>query len=131
MERTAATGDMLVYTHFHNFLLDAWVRAGLIGVAALLMLLLVPLLIAVRARRDAVGNAGLAMMAVLVLTYAVSGMTNIMLGHDILDSLFIYGMITATFLIFGADRGTVAPAPPKPAPADPDAAGRTAGSIAP
>jgi 5-dehydro-4-deoxyglucarate dehydratase len=51
--------------------------------------------------KDGVGNIGLALMLALEAAYLLSGSVGIMLGHDILDTLFIYGMIVTSFIVLG------------------------------
>jgi O-antigen ligase len=94
-------GNPAGFSHFHNFLLNAMVRAGLVGVAALLAMFIVPVWVAVRRRKDGVGSIGLALMLALEAAYLLSGSVGIMLGHDILDTLFIYGMIVTSFIVLG------------------------------
>jgi O-antigen ligase len=92
------------FSHFHNFLLNAMVRSGLVGVAAILALLVVPLWIVVRHRSDEISRFGVAMLVTLQAAFLLSGSVGIMLGHDILDALFIYGTIVASFLVLGENR---------------------------
>jgi O-antigen ligase len=100
-QRTAEQGmPPLNFTHFHNFLLNAMVRAGIVGVAAVLVLLIAPLWLAARTPRDDIANFGFAMLLTVNAAYVLSGLFGIMLGHDIADALFIYSIIVASFLIW-------------------------------
>lgn len=94
------TGTEVGYSHFHNFIVTAAVQSGLIGVVAMLAMILVPLWLAMRRQRDEAANFGFAMLLSIHATFVTSGMSNIMLNHDIMDTLFIFGSATASFLIF-------------------------------
>lgn len=108
--QTAEEGDVSVaYSHFHNFLLDTAVRSGLLGVTGLLLMFAVPFLLALRHERDATGNFGMAVLVMLQLTYLFAGLTNIMLHHDILDALLVFGLVTACYLVFGSGDGRRGP----------------------
>jgi O-antigen ligase len=98
----------LGYTHFHNFLLNAMVRSGLIGVTAILLMLVLPIWICARKPRDETGDFGFAMLLSIELAYVLSGVFGIMLGHDISDALFIYGIIVSSFLVLGKFTGAPA-----------------------
>jgi O-antigen ligase len=89
------------YSHYHNFLLNSMIRSGIVGVLAILSLFIVPLWVLVRRLRDDVALAGLSLLLTLQVTFLLSGSVGIMLGHDIHDTLFIYGTIVASFLIAG------------------------------
>ena len=91
----------LGYSHYHNFLLTAMIHSGIIGVIAILGLFAVPLMVLVSRVRDDVGRAGLSLLMVLYAIFLLSGSVGIMLGHDIHDTIFIYGTIVASFLIRG------------------------------
>jgi len=101
-ERTAADGmPPISFGHFHNFVINTMVRSGLVGLAALVFMFATPLWIAARRERDEIADFGFTMILVVQAGYLLSGSLGIMLGHDILDALFIYGMITASFLVLG------------------------------
>ena len=91
------------YTHFHNFLVNAMVRSGIVGLAAVLFMLVLPVWICASRPRDDIGDFGFAMLLLLELSYVLSGLFGIMLGHDIADTLFIYGIIAASFLVLGGE----------------------------
>jgi O-antigen ligase len=110
-ERTAEQGRPLNFTHFHNFLLNAMVRSGIVGVAAILILLVAPVWMATRTPRDDIGNFGFAMLLTVQAVYILSGLFGIMLGHDITDALFIYSTIVASFLIWNGQPRARAGAP--------------------
>jgi O-antigen ligase len=101
-KRTAEDGGRAItYSHAHNFVLNTWMRSGILGVAAMLSMLIVPLWQAGRADKDAIGRTGYAMMCAICLCYVTTGLFNNSFGHDILDAVFIYGIITTSYLVFG------------------------------
>ncbi len=93
--------DRIGFSHLHNFLLNAMVRAGIVGVAAVLALFIVPLWVAARRGGDDISRFGVAMLLTLHAAFLMSGLVGIMLGHDILDALFIFGTVVASFLVLG------------------------------
>jgi O-antigen ligase len=103
-ERTVReTGIYVRYSHFHNFLLNEAVRAGLVGMLALLAMFAVPLVHAFKAReRDEVAADGFRLLAGCQIALVASGAFNILFGHDILDALFV--AVTAVCLYFGHGR---------------------------
>ncbi|MFN3764874.1 MAG: O-antigen ligase family protein [Aliihoeflea sp.] len=99
---TADSEVTIQYSHMHNFLLNAQVRSGILGLIAVLGLLLVPAAVGWHGRnRDGTAQFGFGMMLVLAFAYVCSGMLNVNFGHDILDTLYIYGTIVASYLVFG------------------------------
>lgn len=102
----------MTYSHFHSAPLQYAIRDGVLGVIALAALLVVPLFVAIRARRDELGTYGLAFLASVQIAYLLSGVVGIMLGHDILDTLFVSSTVTGLFFVFGgvplkADHGGI------------------------
>lgn len=100
------TAESLGYSHYHNFLLNAMIRSGLVGVLALIGLFAVPLWVMVPMvrdprTRDGESLAGLSLLVAMYATFLLSGSVGIMLGHDIHDTIFIYGTIVASFLVRG------------------------------
>lgn len=78
------------YNHLHNVVLTIAVSAGVLGVCALAFLVAAPVWVAVRTRLLACGRDRLACTLILVLAYSISGMTNIMFFHDILDTGWVF-----------------------------------------
>lgn len=101
-ERTQALGyPALGYSHFHNFLINTAVHSGIVGLALLLAMFIAPIWMAFRTyRRDTTATFGFGMMLSLYATFAISGASNIMLHHDILDALFVFGTVASCFLVF-------------------------------
>lgn len=90
----------LSYGHFHSAPLQYAIRDGVFGVFALAALFLVPLFAAIRAPRDELGSYGLAFIVSVQVAYLLSGVFGIMLGHDILDTLFVSSMVAGLFFVF-------------------------------
>lgn len=110
IERTRAiSGTPLSYTHFHNVFLNYAVRDGIPGALVVALMLLGPVVLAWRKNRDEIGDYGLAMTAGIATSFFLSGLLNNMIGQDLSDSMFILGMLTSLFLVFG--RGTELAAP--------------------
>ncbi len=91
--------EKATFSHFHNMIINELVRAGLLGLFALIAMFFVPLYCVYRALRDEYRNWAMAMIASLQTTYLLSGMTGIMVGHDILDALFIVTTALCLFLV--------------------------------
>lgn len=104
-QSSSETGQELTFNHYHNFVVDALARTGLVGLLATLLMMFAPAWIATRQTRDDLADAGRMMMFTVLLAYFLSGAFNIMLGHDILDVLFIYSMIVSTFLVLDQSDG--------------------------
>lgn len=84
---------ILNFTHPHNAYLTALLDGGLIVLAALLVLLATPIVVAWRAPRDAAWRQRLFLALVVTVTYAATGMTQIMFKNDIMDAFFIFTAI--------------------------------------
>ena len=98
-------GLELFYSHFHNGFITAWVEVGLLGMFALAAIFVVAARIAVRtlaATDDPVGRLGASMLLVLVTTYVIGGLTGIIVGHDILDTVLMSFLVVGAFLSSGA-----------------------------
>ena len=91
----------ITFSHAHNLVLNALMRSGVFGLAAVIAMFVVPLWVAGRAEKDELGRIGYTLMVVTCATYLVNGAVNIGFGHDIVDSFYLYSMITATYLVFG------------------------------
>jgi O-antigen ligase len=91
-------------THFHNGIITAAVEGGLIGALALAGLFVAMITNAwrtLRRSRDDIERFGAETLVILAVTYVTFGMTSILLGHDILDSVFMIHLIVGTYLASG------------------------------
>ncbi|MCX7304840.1 MAG: O-antigen ligase [Hyphomicrobiales bacterium] len=103
-EGFARDGMTARYTHFHNGFLTAWVEAGIVGFLALIGILLAALWAAVRTLLAAPNDnqrLGAAILSVTAIAYAVNGSTAILLGHDILDAMFVAFLCVGAYLAAG------------------------------
>ena len=103
LERTAEVGGQrLGYNHFHNFVLNEWVRAGIPGLLAVAAMFLAPLLLTWRNRhRDATALAAFQLVASAQIVFVATGLFNILFDHDIVDALFVAVHALALYLSFG------------------------------
>lgn len=116
-EGLATQGVLRGFSHFHNFVVHYWVRSGLAGLVACGLLLIVPVVAALRGQQDELSRVGLAMVFCIVGAYTMSGTLGILFGHDITDALFVYSLACALGLVFipdgsgaSADRPAATPA---------------------
>ena len=92
------------YNHFHNGFLTALVQAGILGAVTLAAIFVVAAGMAARVLRssgDPVERFGATMIVVVVITYLTAGMTGILVGHDILDSVLMVFLVCGTYLASG------------------------------
>ncbi|MGC4025090.1 MAG: O-antigen ligase family protein [Mesorhizobium sp.] len=92
------------FTHFHNFLLQALVQNGILGLISLLALLAYGLSLAFKTlttNQDRERRFGAALILIVSVTYIGAGITNIMFGHDILDAVFMICMVPGVYLAVG------------------------------
>ncbi|ESY71539.1 O-antigen ligase family protein [Mesorhizobium sp. M0051] len=92
------------FNHFHNGFLTALVQAGILGAATLAAIFVVAAGNAARVLRnssDPVERFGATMIVVVVITYLTAGMTGILVGHDILDSVLMIFLVCGTYLASG------------------------------
>jgi O-antigen ligase len=98
------TGLEVYYGHFHNGFLTAWVETGLLGAISLAAIFVIAARNAARrlsASGDPTERLGAAILLVLVTTYVASGLSGILVGHDILDSALMGFLVVGTFLSSG------------------------------
>ena len=92
------------FTHFHNGFLTAAVETGILGVLALIGIFAVVFRNAHEALRASPGPAetfGALVLIITGLVYFCMGSVNMMLGHDILDTMFLAFTAFGTFLALG------------------------------
>lgn len=104
---SALIGEPLEYSHFHNALATAAAFGGLVDVCATSALLLVPLYWCWRHRRDPNSRYGVILILSILTIYGLNGVTNLMLGHDIHDALFVH-LMTVAFVLMVARRPATA-----------------------
>ncbi|MER8462619.1 O-antigen ligase [Mesorhizobium sp. M1396] len=92
------------FNHFHNGFLTALVQAGILGAATLAAIFVVAAGNAARVLRnssDPVERFGATMIVIVVITYLTAGMTGILVGHDIVDSVLMVFLVCGTYLASG------------------------------
>ncbi|MBZ9795698.1 O-antigen ligase family protein [Mesorhizobium sp. ES1-4] len=92
------------FNHFHNGFLTALVQAGILGAVTLAAIFVVAArnaALVLRDSADPIERFGATMIVAVVITYLTAGMTGILLGHDILDSVFMIFLVSGTYLACG------------------------------
>ncbi|UUP15807.1 O-antigen ligase family protein [Nitratireductor thuwali] len=92
------------FTHFHNGLLTLLVESGLIGggaIAATLFYLAYLAFRGLRASGEPLVRFGSFTLIILVVSSLAGGSLNIVIGHDILDTLFVMFIIMGVYLSAG------------------------------
>ncbi|MBB4442401.1 MULTISPECIES: O-antigen ligase family protein [Rhizobium] len=96
----------LPYSHVHNGFLTAGIDAGVFGIVALSLLLLTPMIGALRKEAGPGRDLAIALALLLVSSYVVTGSFGIMFNQKALDPIFAY-MVA----LICADRGNTGFAP--------------------
>lgn len=97
------------FTHFHNGFLTAAVEAGILGVlslAAIFVVLIATAIGALRASTTPTQTFGGLVILLTAVIYLGTGTGNLILGHDILDTMFLFFAGVGIFL--GAGRSILA-----------------------
>lgn len=94
------------YTHVHNGFLTAGIDAGIFGIAALLLMLLAPVIGAWKKEPGPGRDIAIALALLLVSSYVITGSLGIMFGQKALDPIFAF--IVA---LICTDRGSTRLAP--------------------
>lgn len=92
------------FSHFHNGFLTALVEAGILGAVTLGAIFAIAARNAakvLRASIDPIERFGATMIVIVVITYLTAGMTGILVGHDILDSVLMIFLVSGTYLASG------------------------------
>ena len=92
------------FSHFHNGFLTALVESGIVGALSLASIFVVATANAarvLRTRTDMVERFGASLIIIAVIVYLLGGLTGILLGHDILDSVLMIFLIVGTYLACG------------------------------
>lgn len=81
------------YRHLHNEYLSVAVGRGLVGLCALVLLLVSPLIVVARAPRDGRQRDRWAFAVLLSGSYAIFGLTNLLFSHDQTNTVFATGYL--------------------------------------
>ncbi|ARO26193.1 O-antigen ligase-related protein (plasmid) [Rhizobium sp. TAL182] len=98
--------QQLPYSHVHNGFLTAGIDAGLVGIAALSLLLLTPVIGAWKKEPGPGRDLAIALALLLTSSYIITGSFGIMFNQKALDPIFAY-MVA----LICADRGSTRYAP--------------------
>lgn len=99
IETKALSGISLSYSHYHNAVINQLARSGIIGLSSLLAIFIVPFLICIRQRKDEIGHLGFAILCGVQSSYFFAGFTGLMVGHDILDAVYIVAIVFSIYVI--------------------------------
>ncbi|MDV4182843.1 O-antigen ligase family protein [Rhizobium brockwellii] len=91
----------LPYSHVHNGFLTAGIDAGVFGIAALSLMLLTPVIGALRKEAGPGRDLAIALALLLVSSYVITGSFGIMFNQKALDPIFAY-----LVALICADRGS-------------------------
>jgi O-antigen ligase len=86
-------------SHFHNFILNALVRGGIVELAAVLAIPVVIVVVALRPVSTPEQRAGRAILLTLPLIFHVPAMISLLYDHDVLNALFVYATIVGLRLL--------------------------------
>ncbi|WP_027060506.1 O-antigen ligase family protein [Mesorhizobium loti] len=105
------------FNHFHNGFLTALVQAGILGAVTLAAIFVVAArnaALVLRNSADPIERFGATMIVIVVITYLTAGMTGILVGHDILDSVLMVFLVSGTYLASGRQVLLAEALPPVP-----------------
>lgn len=108
-ERAERDGfDIPPYRHLHNEFMSTAVGRGIVGLVALLMLLIAPVLIALQGPRDGRHGDRLAFAALLSGGYGIFGLTNLLFSHDQTNTVFASAYLVLVAASHQAQTGPTA-----------------------
>lgn len=100
-------GISLGYSHFHNVFVNTLVEGGLLALAGLLTMIVVPVYTAFGVLRRAAAappRFGAALLLVFFSMFVIAGSSNIVLHHDIMDAVFMCFLAVGLFLAVEKDE---------------------------
>lgn len=102
------TGHALGYSHFHNAIISELVRSGLVGFLALTMIFWIPIREIRNCSNQKGASEGFVLLAGTHIIYFASGVTGIMINHDLLDSTLLTMTVLCVYLscVSSDDRET-------------------------
>ncbi|MEM8539585.1 MAG: O-antigen ligase family protein [Pseudomonadota bacterium] len=105
------------YSHFHNLFIDQFAKGGMVGLLSASFLLFVPVILMLRWIREGRISKSNPIHRMLIavgfsfwLMHLVSSLFNIGLGHDAIDSMFVYTaslILGTTFAVASHDLNLV------------------------
>lgn len=107
--RAARAGIAIpAYRHLHNEFISVAVGRGIVGLLALVLLLVAPLMIVGQAPRDGRQRERWAFAALLSGSYAIFGLTNLLFSHDQTNTVFATGYLVLVVAAHQARVGITA-----------------------
>lgn len=100
----AGFGIPYQFSHFHNGILTLLIETGIGGALSILAIFLVSAINAIKVLRhsnDDVERFGATVLAGFVCLYFMSGMTNILIGHDVIDTTLMVFLTIGSYLALG------------------------------
>jgi O-antigen ligase len=104
---TASTGkqDGLAFSHFHNLMINAWVRGGIFELVAASAAVFMPWLLCAFTIRSKGFREGQLISTSLFVTYAINSTISSAFWHDILTSFYVQTAACALYLCWSTDDG--------------------------
>jgi O-antigen ligase len=99
-------GISLGYTHFHNVFINTLVEGGILALFGLIMMIVIPVHTAFSVLRHSVAEAprfGATLLLVFFSMFVITGTSNIVLHHDIMDAVFMCFLAVGLFLAVERD----------------------------
>lgn len=93
------------FSHFHNGILTLLIESGVAGTLSILAVFVAAAIYAFRVLRrhgSDIERFGAAILSALVLVYLISGMTNLLIGHDIIDAMLMIFLTIGSYLALGS-----------------------------
>ena len=90
------------FSHFHNIVVNTLVEGGVMALVGLVLMIALPILAALRVLMrgpDRAARFGATLIFVYFSMFVVTGMTNIVLHHDIMDAVFMCFLAVGLFLV--------------------------------
>lgn len=95
--------QVLEFAHLHNEFLTEAVGNGVVGLATLFLVLAAPLVTVLRGPRDRQRPDRIAFAAFVTAGSAISGLTGIAFGHDILNTLYVSSLLVVCLSVTRTD----------------------------
>lgn len=89
------------FSHFHNVFVNTLVEGGLVAMFGLALMICIPVFTAVRTllhQPDGAARFGATLLLVYFSMFLITGSTNVVLHHDIMDAIFMCFLTVGLFL---------------------------------
>ena len=108
---TAQYGITSGFSHFHNVFLNTLVEGGLVALVALLAMIAVPSVTALQVLSAPASEAerfGATLLLLILSMFLITGMTNLVLRHDIMDAVLMICLVVGLYLAAGSSARSIA-----------------------